>query len=357
MNLKEENVVYYLLERGLVSTEVVVNGDFLIIPEKTRNNLFKVVTSSKNLFIKQSEYFDAASTHILHREACAYEFIFSNPDFSKLASSQPEFFSFDKERNILVTEYITNTIDTHRYFLHNRSFPVEISARQAQILAGYHSQPITHVDTSKFPRLIPWALQLTDHPADALFPGNPVNAELIRLIQQNAVLKELLLQLKNEWDFKSFIHGDIKWVNFILHTSNPQQLHLIDWELADIGDPCWDVGGIFQSYLSAWIFGFDNNDPESFTLPESMAPFDIETMRPSIHSFWKSYSEALKPGEIDGVLTKSVRYAAARLIQTAIEGVVYNPKIYANSIRSLQVAFNILKSPQRAIAELFCINV
>lgn len=357
MFLTEENVCHYLLEKELISNESVVDGHFMAITTKTRNTLFKVLSGPRKLFIKQASHSDKASIHILTREANAYIFIHSHPDYSSLAASLPGLVHFDEDRNILTIEYLPDATDLHTLVMHARQFSPQLASTSGKVLGSYHFPVHPSYNTNAFPRLLPWALQLVSHRASDIFPGNEPAARLIASIQENERFKHLLQELKQEWEYTSLIHGDVKWINFMV--DQPSRLLLIDWELADIGDPCWDLGGMFQSWLSAWIFGFSNKDPESYQLPENMRAFDIEEMQPSIRCLWEGYAteRRLNPKEQERVLTKSIRYAAARLVQTSIEGVVYDPHLRPNYLRSLQVAFNILNDPALALETLMGLTV
>ena len=65
-------------------------------------------------------------------------------------------------------------------------------------------------------------------------------------------------ELRGEWRQDALIHGDMKWDNCVMPRHDDparaaEGLKIVDWELADIGDGCWDVGAVFQAYLAHWI--------------------------------------------------------------------------------------------------------
>jgi hypothetical protein len=52
------------------------------------------------------------------------------------------------------------------------------------------------------------------------------------------------------------------------------------------------------------------------------------------------------------LLTLSMKFGAARMIQTAYEYMQYSPQISPNALCLLQVSFNILKTPSQAVTDL-----
>ena len=362
MLLTQEHLCYYLLERKSIEEEVIVNGDYIVVPiSGSRNNLFKVLCKSrKSLFIKQPSKFDAVTTSVLTREANTYRFLSQSTMYPKVSSCLPAFFDHDKSRHTLTVEYFPGASSIHAYFVKHKSYFPELAIQQAELLHSYHTPIPEGTDTSIFPKALPWVLQVFDFPPGQLFPGQKANEELMAIVYNNTELKSEFDQLKKDYKMTTLIHGDIKWMNFIIYPhEGGQKQSLIDWELADIGDPLWDVAGLLQSYISTWVFSFDNTDPRSTQLKENMKSFDIADMQTSIRSFWKTYCQLMgyNASMEKEVLLKSLRLTAARIVQTSIEGVVFTPTVYPNNVRSLQLAFNILKSPEGAAKDLLGIKL
>lgn len=361
MILTDENVYHYLIERDLVQNETVVGGDFMAqhFPT-TRNNIIKVfLKTGTSFFIKQCTT-DGVFKDILKRESNVYKLLHSNDLFSNFSNRLPSMLDYDDERNVLITELKQDTISLHDYYLKARTFPVALGIEQAQSLSGFHVLLSAETDVKSFPHTPPWILQLNDFNAYHYFPTNTENGKFIQLIQQNELLKNELDKLKKGWTKTHFIHGDIKWINFLIdHKNESQTLFVIDWELADVGDPCWDVAGLLQSYISAWVFGFDNQVPSATKLHDNLSAFELEHMLPSIEIFLDTYLSLQGIGQTGRLtwLVKTMQYTAARILQTAIEGVVFDPNIYANNMRCMQLAFNIFKDPQAALTGLLGIKL
>lgn len=356
MLLSTENLCHYLLDRNLIDRHTVMSGDFSTVSEPTRNNIFKVLSrTGRNLFIKQVSNFNAHALSILKREAKAYHFISSNPEYAELAALIPTFIDYDKDRHVLVVGYLPDHTSVHEYYFSQQRVIPEFTAKQAEIMTLFHFPVPAHADTSAFPRLLPWIMLINDNGPHYFQPNS--NNDLVGMIRGNNELMEMLTALKSEWQQTSLIHGDIKWTNFITPktATDASQVKLVDWEIADIGDPWWDVAGFLQSFLSTWLFGFDNLKPAEHKLLDSMHAFDIEQVKPAAAYFWKTYIQRMNipAAEEQAALVKTMKYTAARMLQTSIEGIVQTPQVFPNNVRIVQVAFNILKSPEMAAQELF----
>lgn len=360
MQLAPDTVYQYLQKRQLIDEEAVVKGNFMVHPVKTRNNIMKILVQPDNsLFVKQMET-DLVSGNLFQREISAYHFLKNNKEFSSIAAIVPSLLDYDDEHNIMVTELLHDAKNLHEHYMLTKNFDLNLAKEQAAILSAYHIVPNKKTNTSMFPKLLPWILQLDKHKAHEFFVGNESSVEIINLIKQNHVLQSELINLAKSWQFTHLIHGDIKWINFLaVEKEGGFSQKLIDWELADIGDPLWDVAGLMQSYVTTWLLGFDNSKPHSQALPEYMQPYDIKSMQPSAQAFLYEYIRLQQyPESYQAIfLTKVMQFTAARIIQTSVEGITFHAKIEANNMRCIQLAFNVLKDPLAALHELFNIKL
>lgn len=358
MQLTPQNVFHYLSRRQLINESEVIKGNFLVQPEETRNNILKIkINQFDSIFIKQMAK-DNAANQLIQREINAYQLFRKDKKFIELEKSVPTLLDFDKENNVLITNLFQNSMSVHDYYMRKKDFSMTLAREQATILSSCHRVNISDVNTTIFPKLLPWVLQLDKYEAHQYFPNKPLSTKIIGIIKENALLQTELLKLSNEWKYSHLIHGDVKWINFlIIEEKGQQSQRLIDWELTDVGDPLWDVAGLLQSYIVAWIFGFDNNK-KGHHLPETMLPFHIHNTQKSASAFLDQYLnlQELTYSQKHKFLEKIMRYTAARILQTSIEGVNFNAEIESNNIRCIQLAYNIFKDPMKALGELFHIQ-
>jgi aminoglycoside phosphotransferase (APT) family kinase protein len=185
------------------------------------------------------------------------------------------------------------------------------------------------------------------------------NIQIIKIIQQYPEFCNLLDELRHQWRAEALIHFDIKWDNCLVSAaqSTPDRtrpLTIVDWELAGIGDPAWDVGAVFSAYLSFWLLTI----PVTAETPPDrllhLARYPLERMLPALRSFWGSYIRRMQLDAFaaEERLLRAVRYGAARLAQTSYEQMHTGPQLTGNVVCSLQLSLNILRQPREAVVHL-----
>lgn len=363
MFISTENIVYYLLNKGLVTLKSVVNGDFICIDTSRRNLNIKVIRKhSPGYFIKQIRNIDEQSISDIFREVTCYRLAESDKNFKCLFPLLPKFYKYDPARNILIVELIQGGENFSEYYRRLGSFPVDSTSLLGKILGTYHREPIFDEQITAFPKKIPWILSLNHHGAKIIEKLSSANSHMFQIIQKYPEFPLMLENLRNQWQTDSFIHGDMKWANCIIrqpdNKGNEMCIKIVDWEQADFGDACWDVGAIFQEFISFWIMSIQISGETQAVQLSGLSKYPLKIMQPAIQSFWRSYSETLmlKNDIKRELLERSVKYSAARIIQTVYEELYNSNQINPNIICMLQVSFNILKNPQEAIKYLFNIS-
>jgi thiamine kinase-like enzyme len=362
MVLTTKNIVHYLLERGLLTRESVVDGDLCIVESTRRNRNYKVIRrQNPGYFVKQVQTFDQQAIASLRCESSCYWLAKNDRDFRALAPLLPGYYDFDAGANVLVLDLLSGSESLTEYHRRTGEFSVQSAESLARILATYHRGiPASARKSSMegtFPQRVPWILSIDQlNPAGTgMMSGG--NTQIVGIIQRYPEFRASLETLRAQWAAECLIHGDVKWENCLTLANNgkdQQDLKLIDWELADFGDPCWDVGAVFQAYLSFWIFSMPAQAETTTDDLVSSAQFPVEKMQPALQQFWRKYAEFMEiaPRDRPQKLERAVCCAAARMIQTAYEYMYYQPQVSTNVLYLLQVSLNVLTRPHEAIEEL-----
>ncbi|MBP0019769.1 MAG: phosphotransferase [Cyanobacteria bacterium SBLK] len=353
------SIVYYLLDRGFLTFESVVDGGLKVVERPTRyHNYFIYRQNHPGYFVKKLQDTKPENLVVLQKEANCYKLAQPNGILASLASLMPKFYGFDPLRSVLILELVSDSEDLGIYHRRIGKFPVEVGEQLGRALATYHrAGSLAFRDPNQqsvFPKQVPWILSIYQNNLQFV-PQGGSSTQIQTILQRYPDFPQKVEALRSQWQTDTLIHGDMKWENCLVSPSqngkNELELKVIDWELADIGDGYWDVAGIFQAYFNFWILSMPAT-PQ--TPPEQLvasAPYPLETLQPAMQAFWKTYAENLpvNPGEVEELRERSMMYAAARTLQTVFEYMVHSTQLTANAIYMLQISLNILQNPKEMI--------
>lgn len=360
MYLTAYNVADYLISKGWITAESVVDGDFFLVETGRRNRNFKVLrNSAPGLFLKQVKTSDAGASSTLQREAAFYDMVKSASRFEALAKMAPPMRHYDAGRHVLVLDLIPNGESMAERQMRSGEFPESTAALLGDALASFHAlgHEIAWDPNAQaiFPKTPPWILTI-DQPGQtgALAQMGPIGAQLASALPMYPGLIPALGQLRAEWQYDSFIHGDMKWDNCMLVEDNGETtLRVIDWELSDLGDGAWDLATIFKEYLAIWLMSI--RSPETAAAPAGIpGPLDLTSLQPSIRAFWNAYvtRRGLSAGAAHAYLRRSIRFCAARMIVAILEYLNGAPQLTPQGYAMLHVSHSLLLFPDNAQTNL-----
>ncbi|WP_338871006.1 phosphotransferase [Spirosoma sp. SC4-14] len=361
-------IAHYLLDKGYLSPDAILDGMFTAHLASSRNTNYIINRDAGKgaLFVKQVQAWDQEKIQTLRTEATCYWLANNELGYEQLREFLPNYIAFDVQNHILITEAISGAISLNDFYLQQRQFPRQLAIRQAELLGSFHKNIAQSIqDTPGFrlfkkqqPVVFMWSA--SGFPA---YSGQQSQAErqMVQLITQNNDYMKRLAAVREQWQATSLTHGDIKPANFLINqdalTTGHYSLRLIDWETADIGDPCWDVAAIFQSYLYYWIYHepLPGNTDQN---PYASYGFSLETMQPSMQLFWQTYVRQMdwSAEEAQTNLQKIIGYCALKLIHTCYETIQQAPAMPPHSARLLQLSLNMLRSPDEAIGSVLGIS-
>ena len=375
--LTPERLVHYLIERGYVSLETVVDGDFLVVDYRRRNRNFQVICRKHpGLFVKQVQSMEPEPISTLQREANCYWLAHTQPALAPLARMMPKLVGYDPARHVLAIELLDGAETLSEYHRRVGHLPEPLTAELGELLGSYHRGLGAWIMESQyrplFPQVIPWILSFHKMRPEFFRPLSAGNARLLELVQSYPAFHEALDTLRGEWRVNGLVHGDMKWENCLIQTGLVHRdpgtaqngghagatLKLVDWEMADLGDVCWDVGALLQSFLVFWILSLPLAGQVEPARLIDMAQHPLNNMQPAIRGFWRGYSAAmsLDAGSAKDLLLRCVRFSGARMIQSAFECLYFAPEVTPQAICLLQVSLNILQDPAGATESLLGIR-
>ena len=361
MFLTASNIAHYLLARGSLPPAVLVDGDFMVVEAGRRNRNYKIIRrDGSGLFVKQIKEYEPVSISTMQREAACYRMA-SQDGYQALAQLMPRLVDHDARRHCLIIGLLPGAENLSEYHLRRKSFPAEVGKMLGTALGSYHQtlrgKSLSSTDLSTFPRTPPWILSY--HQTSLQAPGAISGGvqQLAAIIRQHPDMQHNLARLAQGWQYDSIIHGDMKWDNCMVYPDSNGQLafRIVDWELVDYGDACWDIGAVLQAYLTAWIFSMplhQETAPERFV---DKAAYQLDSMYPALHAFWRSYVQTagIDKKSAGPYLLRCIEYGAARMLQTAFETLYYSHSMTSHAATLMQVSQNILRNPEQAARSLY----
>lgn len=348
MILTAANLFYYLLDRGLASTETVVDGDFRVSDLSRRNQAFRVSLRARpHYVVKQPGDWRQFNVRTFEAEAHWYWLARNHPGFAPLAGFLSNCSGYDAENQILILDVPEKCEDLDRYHRRIGRFPVETAQLLGETLGALHTalpDSAREELRSDFREVTPWVLSWHEATAEALDATSKGGVELLEIVKGDTGFAEGFEELRRLWRRQTFINGDMKFAHCVL---NGNALYFIDWEMADFGDPCWDAGAVLQEYLNAWLRSMPAGPGLPLTDLVRQARRPMEQIQPAIRAFWESYVKRVG-GDATAMLDRAVGYAAAWLIQSAYQSLDDAERISTRAVRMAQLSLNILADREAA---------
>ena len=370
----KNSIVHYLLSRGLLSRAEIVDGDVMVAESTSRNRNFRIMRAGRpGYFVKHIQPNQPASIQTLQREAACYDLMRGDPKFASLLPLAPRMEAYDRFRHVLVLELLPEGESLGAFYRRESRFPESHAAQLGSSLGTYHFHVRKEAGAAAsegteyqgvFPRMVPWILQYHQMQPEGVRTQSAANAQLHAVLNRYPEFPRRLDELHRNWRADTLIHGDMKFENCVVYhppgngaESKPGaegKLKVVDWEIADFGDGCWDAGAVFQAYLNCWILSMPAAPGIAPEEMEARATIPLKSVQPAIGAFWRAYAATmqLEPMEERKLLERCTSHAAARMLQTVFEWMNTQQQLSLSCVFQLQVSLNMLQRPAEAMAVL-----
>jgi hypothetical protein len=364
----KNSIVHYLLSRGLLSQAEVVDGAVVVAESTSRNRNFLVMRGDKpGFFVKHIQPSQPASVQTLQREAGCYRLIQKDPKFESLIPLVPRMQDYDRFHHVLVLELLAGGENLSVYHRRENRFPEDLAARLGSALGSYHlglararngNSWAAPEYQGMFTRMVPWILQYHQMQPEAVRAMSAANMQLHGILNRYPEFPRQLDALHQQWRIDTLIHGDMKFENCVVYRPDGPAgelgLKVVDWEIADLGDGCWDVGAVFQAYLNCWIYSMPMTPGTAAEDMESQATIPLKNLQPAIRAFWNAYARTMELDLLEARLRleRCTSHAAARMLQTVFEWMNMQQQLSLPAVFQLQVSLNMLQKPAEAVAVL-----
>jgi len=330
MFLTEANVLHYLVEKQFADLETAVAGGFAVRSLTRRNLNFHVTCGAREYLVKQAKQWDLDARTSVEREAAFYR----PPEAGKpLAHLAPQCYAYDPPNSTLVLEFLSGHMEL--YDAPDRFAP-ELGRLCGEVMGAFHREMESAGLASSFPGTIPWFLSFHETAEEDLGETSAGQRELVRVVKRYAGFARALDQLRAEWRDDTLTHGDWKLENCLI-SPDRDHLRVVDWEFVSWGDSIWDVSALLQSYWNLWV--------------RWPWEFPIEAIQPALRAFLNTYAQS-RGWEPVEFAARAVRFAGARMLQTAFETLDKVEEMTGEAVRLMQGSLNVFTRPDWAAEQL-----
>jgi hypothetical protein len=254
MKLSSTELLDTLIERRLLPPAVVVDGAVQVVDTSRRNHDRRVERGDggPGWFVKQPALEEASRRASLVREASCYEQFRPGGVLAALAPHTLTCPGFDPQSGLLVLELMDPAVDLGQTLRERGDLPAGWAAaagRIAAALAGHGPSVATAQGRLSLPGGLPWCLSIAHTPAQAIPDSSPAQTTWLGAVAGEVRFAAPLQTAIAHWERAALLHGDLKWDNW-LAAPDGSRLVLVDWELADLGDPAFDLASLLVSTVT-----------------------------------------------------------------------------------------------------------
>jgi aminoglycoside phosphotransferase (APT) family kinase protein len=337
--LEQSQIAHYLLALGLVNPRAVIEQAMTVVDVSRRNSVFVTTTVGGPCHVVKQAGPGTEGT--LAHEAAVLRALASEPSLAGLA---PRLVHYDDAAVRLVLRSPASAV---AWGEQTRVSCLAARALGRALAAVHAARPDLDGTPPAVDRL--WGLSLPEPPLERVRDMSGGALDALARVQGSRELCDRLRRLRDDAREDAFVHGDLRWDNCLAVAApgarRRSRALLIDWELAGHGEPAGDLGAALGEYLRLWIGSVPIVDPSDPGRLVRRARHPLERLQPAMRALWAGYRRvSARPM----ALRRVTEMAAVRLLQTAME---YAQGLVAASVEVLtlvQVADNMLRTPDDA---------
>ena len=372
LSLSSQNVIQYLQEAGLSSSEDGATADADLPHSSSHKNFSILVTKNgdRKLLVKQelAQEFNGTPREF-YNEWLFHQLLESFPVLGNIKALSPLVVHYDEDNSILVRNYLWEYQGLGSYYRHNLYFPPELASSIGNTLASLHRTTFKRQKCRDHMATAP-AGQIRYqyfNPAqgiDFLEPSifgkvSSSGLSFYSNYQSNDFLESAIADLASTWDPCCLTHNDLKLENVLVHSRwqhlDNVDVKMIDWEACGWGDPAYDLGTLLASYLKIWLESLVVDSTLELEESLELAAIGLEILQPSMLALTESYLKAF-PMILDyrkDFIQSIIKYAGLGLINQIQDKINNQQNLHQTSLIALNFAKNILTRTPEYVVDIF----
>ena len=372
LSLSSQNVIQYLQEAGLSSSEDGATAD-ADLPHSSNPkdiNILVTLASNRKLLVKQelAQEFNGIP-HEFFNEWLFHQLLESFPVLGNIKALSTLLVHYDEDNSILVRDYLEEYQGLQSYYRNNLYFPPELANCIGSTLAALHRATFKRQKYRDFMATAP-AGQIRYqyfNPAqgiDFLEPSifgkvNSAGLSFYSHYQSHDFLESAIADLASAFDPCCLTHNDLKLENVLVHSRNfnldNPEVKMIDWEASAWGDPAYDLGTLLASYLNIWLESLVVDSTLDLEESLELAAIPLEILQPSMLALTESYLKAF-PMILEyrkDFIGSIIKFAGLALINRIQDKINKQQNLHHTSLITLEFAKNILTRTPEYVIDIF----
>ncbi|MEM7717120.1 MAG: phosphotransferase [Cyanobacteria bacterium P01_A01_bin.68] len=369
-SLSSHNVIQYLHDAGLCSSEDGASADSELPHSRKNSNFLVTLADNCKLLVKQKRGFNCDdSQKELFKEWLFHELLKSFPVLGNIFAIASTVQHFDEENSILVRTYLKEYIELENFYHSYSTFSDSIATAIGNTLGALHRATFNSREYREFMAQEPAGVIRYNYynPAqgiglitpDMMSRVSTDALEFYTLYQQYDFLESAIADLANNFHACCLTHNNLNLTNILLHSKwehlDNCLIKIIDWEACGWGDPAFELGNVVASYLKLWLESVVVEVSIDFEESLELAVTPLETLQPSILTLVRTYLQTfprIMEYRQDFIL-QIVQFAGLALMKEAEAKIQYGNCSQNMSIGMLKVAKNLLAMPQLSVKTVF----
>jgi hypothetical protein len=310
-------VARYLLDREIIDPSSITARQFEITPLSGRNYNCLVRDRSRGIVLKQGIWLDENRKSFRTEQRFFRQIV---PLLSREVQAQiPRLVLNDERDSVLAVEFVPNAVTMLEAFRRMPSEAEAIARRIGGFMGRFHAEsaalPVRQWE-DWLPAGAPWALGLHRPTPGHFRLISPGSYQCLKSLQRMTRLCAALERERQNWRSHCVVHADIKSDNLLIAVEpNGRTLRLVvlDWELAQLGDPAWDVAGFLHEFFISWLYSVPVTQLDAWPTGR---PHPVH--RAAAGAFIDAYAATAGIAQ-SNLLERAFVLCGARLVQFAVE--------------------------------------
>lgn len=253
-----------LVEAGIVDVADAFAGEVAVTDLSRSNHVSVVTVRGRARAVVKRPWVAADDLDAYAVELAAYRWLSSAPATARLA---PGLLTALEGDRAIVLEPVDGVQSLHEVLAASPAESADLVAGLGRRLGTLHAAGAGGLVARR-----PWVLDVPGGGLPAMLAGDEAAAGAAAAIRSHPPLCEAIAELAATWEGHAPMHGDVKFDNVLVGPPPVRATWLVDWELAGLGEPAWDMAGVVDGLVMTGLVQGDDAYGTWAVVDDAVAP-------------------------------------------------------------------------------------